>query len=146
MSRRGYAFTKRVNDGGRYEMSLAQAGYPSVTDVSEQLGIDADALKVCIVYFEGLTNAQFTALQADAAHLVIGNQTVDDGTGSVTASNYNSTLTQTQVNAFKSWLSTNWASIPAALLSRCHTLAGMTRVNAARAVIAFIRNRQEAGV
>ena len=51
-----------------------------------------------------------------------------------------------QVNGFKSWLTTNWPALPTATVNRCDTLVGMTRINAAREVVNFIRRRADARV
>ena len=149
---RAYVLQKWTLNASRRTMAVADA-YPAAaidnyggwSDVTGQPDADLSALPICITQGE-ITSAQLTAIQADTRFLVIAQQTLDSVTGDTAGGNWGSTLTTTQVNAFKTWLSTNWPAIPAALLTRCDALEGMTRVNAARAVIGFIKSRQDAGV
>lgn len=149
---RAYVLGKWTKVGGGNEMAIAIAfpappidEYGGWSEMTGQRDIEIDFLPVFIAQGE-ITSGQLTAIQADSRFLVIAQQTLDSVTGATSGGNWNSTLNQTQVNAFKSWLSTNWPGIPAALLTRCDNLVGMTRQNAARAVIGFIKSRQDAGV
>lgn len=115
------------------------------SDVTGQLDSELGSLVVCIC--EGVvTAAQLTAIQADNRFIVIGNRDIDSVTGATSNGNFGSTLNTTQVNAFKAWLTTNWPTLPVATVNRCNTLVGMTRAQAARAVIGFIRRKADAGV
>lgn len=115
------------------------------SDMTEQLDGELSSLPVCI--FQGVvTAAQLTAIQTDSRFIVIGNRDLNSVTGATAGGNFGSTLTTPQVNGFKSWLTTNWPALPTATVNRCDTLVGMTRINAARAVIGFIRRKADAGV
>lgn len=119
--------------------------YGGWSDMSEQTDGELSSLVACIT--EGVvTAAQLTAIQADARFIVIGNRDLNSVTGATSGGNFTSTLTTPQVNAFKSWLTTNWPALPNATVNRCDTLVGMTRINAARAVVGFIRRKADAGV
>lgn len=115
------------------------------SDMTEQTDGELSSLPVCIV-MGVVTGAQLTAIQADSRFIVIGSRDIDSVTGATANGNFNATLTTPQVNAFKAWLTTNWPALPTATVNRCDTLVGMTRVNAARAVIGFIRRKADAGV
>lgn len=115
------------------------------SDMTEQLDGELTSLPVCI--FQGVvTAAQLTAIQADNRFIVIASRDIDSVTGVTAGGNFGSALNTTQVNAFKAWLTTNWPALPTATINRCDTLVGMTRLNAARAVIGFIRRKADAGV
>lgn len=123
-----YVMCKWVTgDGARLPevASVIRAGvidrFGGWSDMTEQTDSELDTLLVCVVH--GIvTSAQLTAIQADSRFIVIGNRNIDSITGDTSGGNLGSTLTAPQVNAFKSWLTTNWPGLPTATVNRCDTL------------------------
>jgi hypothetical protein len=143
-------FSKWVIDSTGTRLSQLEAAFQARaidavggwSDRTEQLDDELPDLPVCII--EGvITAAQLTAIQADNRFLVIAQRDIDSVTKATNNGNFGSTLTQAQVNAFKAWLSANWPNLPARVLTRADSLVGMTRIQAAQAVVTFIRRKAE---
>jgi hypothetical protein len=151
--KQAFIFSKWVTDATGTRLSQLEAAFQARaidaiggwSDMTEQLDSEIADLPVCII--EGvITAAQLTAVQGDSRFLVIASRDIDSVTKNTTGGNFGSTLTQVQVNAFKSWLTTNWPNLPVTTVNRCDTLVGQTRIQAARAVVGFIRRKADAGV